>query len=155
MAELKNRQQETEEKLQSHSHLTLTECTSAPLKAHNLKMCMSGTCCKSKIPPLFKNVYQLLTTYRIKFRLLSLSFKSLYNLTAGVPFFTSLPYCTGGSAVKNPPANPGHTGSIPGSRRSPGEGKGNPLQYSCMINPMDKEEPGRLQPTGSQRVGHN
>ena len=99
-----------------------------------------------------------LTTYRIKSRLLSLSFKSLYNLTPGVPFFPSLPFCTGfpgGSAVKNAPANPGHTGSIPGSRRSPGEGKGNPLQYSCTINPVDKEEPGRLLPMGSQRVGHN
>ena len=36
----------------------------------------------------------------------------------------------GGSAVKNPPANAGDTGSIPGSGRSPGEGNGNPLDYS-------------------------
>ena len=35
-----------------------------------------------------------------------------------------------GSAVKNPPANAGDVGSIPGSGRSPGEGNGNPLQYS-------------------------
>ena len=33
--------------------------------------------------------------------------------------------------VKNPPANAGDTGSIFGSGRSPGEGNGNPLQYSC------------------------
>ena len=45
------------------------------------------------------------------------------------------------------------SGSIPGSGRSPGEGHGNPLQYSCLENPMD-EEPGRLQSIGSQRVGH-
>ena len=32
----------------------------------------------------------------------------------------------------------GDTGSIPGSGRSPGEGKGNPLQYSCLGNPMDR-----------------
>jgi len=34
--------------------------------------------------------------------------------------------------------------------RSPGGGNGNPLQYSCLENPMDREEPGRLQSTGSQ-----
>ena len=43
---------------------------------------------------------------------------------------------------KNPPANAGDTrdtGSIPGSGRSPGGGHGNPLQYSCLENPMDRE----------------
>ena len=43
--------------------------------------------------------------------------------------------------VKNQPANTGDTrdtGSIPGLGRSPGEGNGNPLQYSCRENPMDK-----------------
>ena len=44
----------------------------------------------------------------------------------------------GGSVVKNPPANAGDTGMIPGSRRSHGEGNGNPLQYSCPGNPMDR-----------------
>ena len=40
--------------------------------------------------------------------------------------------------VKNLPANAGDAGSIPGSGRSPGEGNGNPLQYSCLENPMDR-----------------
>ena len=43
--------------------------------------------------------------------------------------------------IKNPLANAGDirdTGSIPGSGRSPGEGNGNPLQYSCSKNPMDR-----------------
>ena len=43
--------------------------------------------------------------------------------------------------VKNPLANAGNVrdeSSIPGSRRSPGEGHGNPLQCSCLENPMDK-----------------
>ena len=40
--------------------------------------------------------------------------------------------------VKNPPANAGDTGAIPGLGRSPGEGNGNPLQYSCLENPMDR-----------------
>jgi len=48
---------------------------------------------------------------------------------------------SGGAEVKNPPANTGDTrdsGSILGSGRSPGEGNGNPLQYSCLENPMDR-----------------
>ena len=43
--------------------------------------------------------------------------------------------------IKNPPANAGSTrdvGSVPGLGRSPGEGHGNPLQYSCLENPMDR-----------------
>ena len=44
----------------------------------------------------------------------------------------------GGSVIKNPPANGGDAGSISWSGRSPGEVNGNPLQYSCLGNPMDK-----------------
>ena len=44
----------------------------------------------------------------------------------------------GGSVVKNPPANARDVGSIPGPRRAPGEGKGNPLQYSCLENSYKK-----------------
>ena len=44
----------------------------------------------------------------------------------------------GGSVVKNPPANAGDAGSIPGSGRPPGGGNGNPLQYRCLGNPMDR-----------------
>ena len=40
--------------------------------------------------------------------------------------------------VQKPPANARDTGDDPGSGRSPGEGNGNPLQYSCLGNPMDK-----------------
>ena len=45
-----------------------------------------------------------------------------------------------GSVVKNPPANGGDAGSIPGceSGRSSGEGNGNTLQYSCLENPIDR-----------------
>ena len=45
----------------------------------------------------------------------------------------------GVSVVKNPPANAGDAGSIPGSGRSLGEGNGNPLQYSCLDHSMDRE----------------
>ena len=40
--------------------------------------------------------------------------------------------------VKNLPDNPGDMGSIPGSKRYPGEGNDNPFQYSCLGNPMDR-----------------
>ena len=43
----------------------------------------------------------------------------------------------GGSVVKNPPANAGDVGLIPGSGRSAGGGNGNPLQDSCLENPVD------------------
>jgi len=43
----------------------------------------------------------------------------------------------GGSEVKASACNVGDLGLIPGSGRSPGEGNGNPLQYSCLENPMD------------------
>ena len=46
------------------------------------------------------------------------------------------------------------TGLIPGLGKSPGGRPGNPLQYSCLENPMDKEL-GRLQPIRLHRVGHD
>ena len=44
----------------------------------------------------------------------------------------------GDSMVKNLPASAGDAGSIPQSGRSPGEGNGNPFQYSCLGNSMDR-----------------
>ena len=44
----------------------------------------------------------------------------------------------GGLEVKASASNVGDLGSIPGSGRSPAEGNGNPLQYSCLENPMDR-----------------
>ena len=57
------------------------------------------------------------------------SFYELGNFTGDFP---------GGSVVKNPPANAGDSGSLPGLGRSPGERSGNPLQYSCLRNSMDR-----------------
>ena len=45
---------------------------------------------------------------------------------------------SGGSVLKNLPANVGDAGSIPALGRSSGEGNGNTLQYSCLGNPMDR-----------------
>jgi len=44
----------------------------------------------------------------------------------------------GSSVIKNQPANVTDTGLIPGWGRSPGIGKGNPCQYSCLENPIDE-----------------
>ena len=44
----------------------------------------------------------------------------------------------GGLVIKNPPANAGDVDLIPGLGRSPGDGNGNPLQYSRLGNPMDR-----------------
>ena len=50
-----------------------------------------------------------------------------------------IPKCfLGGSVVKNPPANVGDASLIPGLGRSPGQGNGNTIQYSCLGNPMDR-----------------
>ena len=58
----------------------------------------------------------------------------------------------GGSEVKASACNVGDLGSIPGLGRSPVEGNGNPLQYSCLENPMGR---GLGRSMGSQRVGHD
>ena len=63
----------------------------------------------------------------------------------------------GSAVVKNLPANAGGArdmGWIPGLGRSLGVGNGNPLQYSCLENPMDRETCQVIQSIGLQRVGH-
>ena len=61
----------------------------------------------------------------------------------------------GGSDGKESAFSAGDLGSIPGSRKSPGEGNGHSLQYSsCLETSMDRE-PGRLQSMESQRVRHD
>ena len=71
------------------------------------------------------------------------------------PFAGALGFA-GGLAVKNPPADAGDIGLIPGLGRSPGEGNDNPLQYSCLENPMVRGlQPGGLQSTESKRFGHD
>ena len=59
----------------------------------------------------------------------------------------------GDSEDKASASNAGDPGSIPGLGRSPGEGNGNPLQYSCLENPMDRGA-WRAIVHGLQRVGH-
>ena len=55
----------------------------------------------------------------------------------------------GGSVVKDAPANAGDLGSIPDLGKSPGEGNGNPLQYSCLKNPHGQGNLAGSSPLGS------
>ena len=55
----------------------------------------------------------------------------------------------------NPPAKAGNMGSIPGLRRLLGGGNGNPLQYSCLGNPMDRGAWVGYSTWGHKRVGHD
>ena len=66
-----------------------------------------------------------------------LSFKFFHSVICTCPFT-----CVGsprGLDAKESACNAGDLGSIPGSGRSPGKGNGNPLQYSCLGNPMDRK----------------
>ena len=68
----------------------------------------------------------------------------LVDICDAILFFKKLQYCVsfkgflGGSDGKESTCNAGDLGSIPGSGRSPGEGNGNPLQYSCLENSIDR-----------------
>ena len=57
--------------------------------------------------------------------------------------------------VKNLSANAGDTSSIPGSGRFPGEGNGNPLEYSCLGNPMDIRSLVDYSPWGHKELDMN
>ena len=61
----------------------------------------------------------------------------------------------GGSDGKGSACNVGDLSSVPGSEQSPGEGKGNPLQYSCLENSMDRGAWRATVHGGHKRVGHD
>ena len=77
-----------------------------------------------------------------------------WNFQENLDRLISMTGFPGGSDGKESACNAGDQGSIPGSRRSPGEGNGNLLQCSCLENPMDRGAWGATV-HGSQRVGHN
>ena len=63
----------------------------------------------------------------------------LFSSSCALLLFQKNNYISGNMCVKHLPASPGDLGSSLGSGRSPGEGKGNPLQCSCLGNPMNRE----------------
>ena len=72
---------------------------------------------------------------------------------SSIPLFVShLQTFSGGSVVKESPCNAGDPGLIPGLGRAPGEGHGNPLQYSCLENPMDRWSLAGYSPWGHKEL---
>ena len=89
----------------------------------------------------WKKAKQLLKTHNVPILSVTLSaFLSLSKICIWI----------GHPVVRNPPTNARDVGSIPGSGRSPGEGNGSPLQYSCLENPRI-DVPGGLRSVGSQK----
>ena len=74
-----------------------------------------------------------------------------FNTAMKIDRLSRLSGFPGGSVVQNPPANAGDEVLILGSERSSGEGNGNPLQYSCLGNPMDRGAWVGYNPWGSQK----
>ena len=64
--------------------------------------------------------------------------KYMYGLKTIIVCVTSTLGFPGGAVVKSLPANAGDAGLVPGSRGSSGEGNGNPLQYACLENSLDR-----------------
>ena len=78
----------------------------------------------------------MLTLYLVEN--LSLTYSQLFTYSVSpYTWFLHIPGFPGGLDGKDSACNAGYLGLIPGSGRSPGEGNGNPLQYSCLENPMD------------------
>ena len=75
-----------------------------------------------------------------------------FEILGGTPFLFLSAWS--GSNGKESSCSSRNLGLIPESARSPGEGNGNPLQYSCLENPH-RQEPGGLQSMGLLRVGHD
>ena len=89
----------------------------------------------SSLPLLIKTLIIIIRDYLLENPRSGL-LELCYLIKLSISILKGLP---GGSVVRSPPANArdtGDLGSIPGSGRSPGEGNGNSLQYSCLENPM-------------------
>ena len=78
-----------------------------------------------------------LAPYKPNYEAVSFCFTNL-KIIGPLRVITTGACSCGGSGVKNPPANTGDVGSIPGLERSPGEENGNPLQCACPENLMDR-----------------
>ena len=110
---------------------------SMPLSQHRLSSVMDEARAKVCLDSLSLRISALLRLCPWSILLVSCHLPFPY---LRVTFFDFLFFCQGflGGSVKNPPANAGDSGLIPGSGRSPGEGNGSSLQYSCLGSPMDR-----------------
>ena len=113
-------------------------------------------CLVKRFLSCFITVIFYIQVYIFKFKFSScysliFSFVFTFMVYIILNFYRDFP---GGSDGKEYAYNAGDPGLIPELGRSPGEGNGNPLQYPCLENLMDKES-GGLQSMGSQRVEHD
>ena len=109
-------------------------------------MYLLAICVASLVKCLFKFLSILLLDY-----FLIVELRVMITLNSSPSVDMELP-C--GSYNKEAACNAGDPGSILGSGKSSGEGNGNPLQYSCLENPIDSGS-GGLQSMGLQRAGHD
>ena len=112
---------------------------------------------ESIIMPIFESfVMSLLVNFWMFIKDL---FKKIFSQTSFHVSFTSTYHLNmvflGGSDNKESACNAEDSGFIPGLEKSPGEGNGYPLQYSCLGNPMDREAWQAMPSMGSQRVRHD
>ena len=155
---------------QSHRYIS---CHSISLKGRLIKISLAGFGTLSSLPwdmppgQMGKRWKQLETLFWGGSKITADGDFSSVQFSLGFP---------GGSEIKASAWNAGDLGWIPGSGRSPGEGNGSPLQYSCLENPRDggaqwasvygvaqswtrlkqlTSSGSRLQSMGSQRVGHD
>ena len=118
-------------------HVPLAEISSAASVLTSFIFCLSppGT----KDLPLIRTAYSVLASSE-HLPLSSLSVSRDHTEQACSPCSCELGFSSGelgfpgGTVVKNPPANAGEAGLLPGLGRSPGVGNGNPFQYSCLEN---------------------
>ena len=105
-------------------------CTKSSYEYLSYFSCMPRVCMRFFSPSLYKKILNFFELINILNQcILWLRLPILSNKNYGFP---------GGSDGRKPACSAGHPGSTPGSGRSPGEGNGNPLQYSCLENPMDR-----------------
>ena len=116
--------------VQSLSHWTAREVPPVPFITNEKSICKSSvsfSCCRLTLSLIWVKQGD-----HDSYKFLHIPERIPSCLLEGFP---------GGSVVKNPPANAGNSGDaglIPGLGRSPEGGHGNPLQYSCLGNPMDR-----------------
>ena len=103
---------------------------------------------------IYRHLHVCIYLYTIVNNLCSVYIYVYVNESGNINLYVIIHSFLNGSVGKESACNAGDMGLIPGSGRSPGEVSGNPLQYSCLGNPMDRKA-WWAAVHGVARVGHN